>query len=133
MIDPLHIISGLMAPRAKNLRSNYEKCRPERAFEDWMLRTSALALLASAVAIIGSGLYIILSGTYTDPKMLAIVPASGILAWAATFYARSYTIRSNKDYRGALIDASIVHVIGFMLTMAESNHKVHGDHNIDIV
>ena len=26
-----------------------------------------------------------------------------------------------KDYRGALIDASLVHVVGFMLTMAESN------------
>lgn len=121
MTDPLRNVSALMAFRAKNLRSNYEKCRPERVFEDWMLRTAALTLIASIAAVVASGLYIILSGMYADPLMLAVVPVSGVLTGVATFYARSYTVRSNKDYRGALIDASIVHVIGFMLTMAESN------------
>ncbi len=38
-----------------------------------------------------------------------------------TYYARDYSVRSMKDYRGALIDASLVHAIGLMLTMAESN------------
>ncbi|BAI62643.1 conserved hypothetical protein [Methanocella paludicola SANAE] len=121
MTDPLRNVSALMAFRAKNLRSNYEKCRPERVFEDWMLRTAALTLIASIAAVVASGLYIILSGMYADPLVLAVVPVSGVLTGVATFYARSYTVRSNKDYRGALIDASIVHVIGFMLTMAESN------------
>lgn len=121
MTDPLRNVSALMAFRAKNLRSNYEKCRPERVFEDWMLRTAALTLIASIAAVVASGLYIILSGMYADPLMLAVVPVSGVLTGVATFYARSYTVRSNKDYRGAIIDASIVHVIGFMLTMAESN------------
>ncbi len=121
MTEPLRNVSTLMALRAKKLRSNYEKCRPERVFEDWMLRTAGLTLLASAAAVVVSGLYIILSGMYADPLMLAAVPVSGALAGLATYYARSYTVRSTKDYRGALIDASIVHVIGFMLTMAESN------------
>lgn len=121
MTEPLRNVSALMAHRAKNLRANYEKCRPERAFEDWMLRTAGLTMIASAAAVVASGLYIILSDMYADPLMLAAVPVSGALTGIVTYYARSYTIRSTKDYRGALIDASIVHAIGFMLTMAESN------------
>jgi archaellum biogenesis protein FlaJ (TadC family) len=121
MTEPLRNVSTLMALRAKNLRSNYEKCRPERTFEDWMLRTAGLTLIASVAAVVVSGLYIILSGMYADPLMLTAVPVSGALTGIVTYYARSYTIRSTKDYRGALIDASIVHAIGFMLTMAESN------------
>jgi archaellum biogenesis protein FlaJ (TadC family) len=110
-----------MAARAKGLRSNYEKCRPERGFEEWMYRTVLLVLFASVMAVACSCLFIAISGAYADLMLVTMVPVSGAAASLLTYYARAYSIRSTKDYRGALIDASLVHAIGFMLTMAESN------------
>jgi archaeal flagellar protein FlaJ len=121
MIEPLRTISAGFAGRAKGLRSNYAKCRPEREFEDWIYGTLLLSLAASIAAILGTSLFIFVTGALTDIVLLALVPAAGIGAGVAAYYARAYSVRSTKDYRGALIDASIVHAIGFMLTMAESN------------
>jgi len=104
--------------RAKGLRSNYEKCRPERDFDSWMEQTIILSISFAALAMLCSGALSVAPGIYLN---IGLAPVLGLLAGVLTYYARSYSARSMKDYRGALIDASIVHAIGFMLTMAESN------------
>lgn len=121
MIKPLRDISVLLATRANRLRSNYEKCRPERDFESWMEQTVMLSLSMACLTTICSIIFVIAYGIEINILTLALVPIIGILAGTFTYYARAYSVRSTKDYRGALIDANIVHAIGFMLTMAESN------------
>jgi archaellum biogenesis protein FlaJ (TadC family) len=49
------------------------------------------------------------------------VPAAAAAAASIVYYGRVYSIRSSKEYRGAIIDTGLVHAIGFMMTMAESN------------
>ena len=121
MIKPLRDISVLLAARDKRLRSNYEKCRPERDLESWMEQTVTLSLSLAGLTSIGSIILVIACGIDIDILILALVPMIGIIVGMFTYYARAYSVRSTKDYRGALIDANIVHAIGFMLTMAESN------------
>jgi flagellar protein FlaJ len=123
MIDvvPLRMVSGLLAARSVGLRTNYERCRPELEFAEWMYITIVLSLGAFTAVSACSGLYLLVSGINADALTLLFAPLAGIAATLLTYYARAYSIKSMKDYRGALIDASLVHAIGFMLTMAESN------------
>jgi flagellar protein FlaJ len=121
MIDivPLRRLSEMLAMRAEGCRSDYERCRPDREFGDWMYLTVVLSLAAFAIVASCCGIFLLITGA--DSLVLALIPVSGIGAAILAYYARAYSARSMKDYRGALIDASIVHAIGFMLTMAESN------------
>jgi flagellar protein FlaJ len=123
MIDiaPLRRYSELLALRAAGCRSNYERCRPDREFGDWMYLTVLLSLAAFISAAACTGLFLLFVGAPVDALTLAFVPSSGAGAAVLAYYARAYSAKSMKDYRGALIDASLVHAIGFMLTMAESN------------
>lgn len=123
MIDivPLHKFSEMLASRAEGCRSNYERCRPDREFGDWMYLTVLLSLAVLVIVASCSGLFLFITGAPIDALTLALIPMSGISAAALAYYARAYSAKSMKDYRGALIDASLVHAIGFMLTMAESN------------
>lgn len=123
MIDiaPLRKLSGMLVLRAEGCRSNYETCRPDREFGDWMYLTVLLSLAAIIVMAPCCGLFLFVTGAFADAPTLALIPMSGIAAAALAYYARTYAVKSMKDYRGALIDASLVHAIGFMLTMAESN------------
>ncbi len=120
-IAPLRRLSGLLASRAAGCRSSYDRCRRDREFGDWMYMTALLSLGAAVVAAVFAGTLIITSGTPIDVFTLMLIPVSGIVAAALAYSARAYSVRSMKDYRGALIDASLVHAVGFMLTMAESN------------
>jgi archaeal flagellar protein FlaJ len=122
MIEIPGNISAYVASRSTSTRSAYEKCRPERGYEEWMGYTLLLSAAASVVAMICAGTLAVTSGG--DTLMAALVPASGAAVAILVFYARIYAVNSMKDYRGALIDASLVHAIGFMLTMAESNVPV---------
>ncbi len=117
----LHRWSGLLALRAAGCRSNYERCRPDREFDDWMYLTVLLSLAAFIIMASCSGLFLFVTGAPVDALTLALIPISGMGAAIVAYYARAYSTKSMKDYRGALIDASLVHAIGFMLTMAESN------------
>lgn len=121
MIEPLEKISLLMASRAKVLRSNYEKCRPERDFMEWMYRTILISLSIAVLAAAGYLILLFAMGIAPDILSLMLIPAVAAGAGLLTYNARAYSVRSMKDYRGAIIDANIVHAVGFMLTMAESN------------
>ncbi len=120
-ITILRKCSGLLALRMGGCRSNYERCRPDREFDDWMYLTVLLSLAALMAGSACAGVFLLCSGVKVDALTLALVPSSGVGAAALACYARAYSAKSMKDYRGALIDASLVHAIGFMLTMAESN------------
>ncbi len=120
-IVPLRKLSDMLASKADGCRSNYERCRPDIEFGDWMYLTVLLSTASFAIVFFGSGLFLLISGYSADMLTLALTPAPGIAAAILAYYARAYSVRSMKDYRGALIDASLVHAIGFMLTMAESN------------
>ncbi len=111
--------SDRLAAAAGGCRSNYERCRLDRDFNEWMYRTVLASLAAFAVLAACAAAYLIGSGQ--DALSLTLVPASGLAAALLVFYARACSVKSMKDYRGALIDTSLVHVVGFMLTMAESN------------
>lgn len=117
---PIQRLADMIALKASNSRSNYEKCRLDGDFEDWMYRTVAMLIAAFALAILAGAAYLAVSGIF-EPSSVLIIVAIGAGAAVTAYYARAYSVRSMKDYRGALIDASIVHAIGFMLTMAESN------------
>ncbi len=117
----LRKLSELLASRADGCLSSYERCMPDRAFGDWMYRTVMLSLAAFTVAAACAGLFFPLMGIPPGPPVLLLIPVSGIAAAALAYYARVYSVKAMKDYRGALIDANLAHAIGFMLTMAESN------------
>ena len=112
------------AIKAGRIRSNYEKCMPEKCFDDWMYETLLLCI-GALLFIVFCGIALLaletLSGMTVDIKIPIIVACIGICATLAIYYVRAYTVSSMKNYRGALIDANIAHAIGFMLTMAESN------------
>jgi archaeal flagellar protein FlaJ len=122
MIEPtLKKITDRLGPGESARRSDYEKCRYDVTYDIWMYRTALLSLSAFAAVLLGGSLCLAASGAYTDPLALASVPAASTGAAAIVFYARAYAVRSMKEYRGALIDADLVHAIGLMMTMAESN------------
>jgi len=123
MIDivPLRRFSEMLALRAEGCRSDYERCRPDREFGDWMYLTVLLSLAMFIAAAACAGLFLFFAGALVDVLTLAPIPATGAVGAVLAYYARAYSARSMKDYRGALVDASLVHAIGFMLTMAESN------------
>lgn len=120
-VTSLRRVSDLLAARDQGCRSNYQRCRPEREFGDWMYVTAAISMAAAILAAACTGLLLFVSASNADPVALAVVPFSGAMAALIMYYARAYSVRSMKDFRGALIDASLPHAIGFMLTMAESN------------
>ncbi|HTX43428.1 MAG TPA: type II secretion system F family protein [Methanocella sp.] len=111
----------MLALRAEGCRSNYERCRPDREFGDWMYLTILLSLATFMAADACAGLFLFFTGAPVDALTLALIPLSGVGIATLAYYARAFSVKSMKDYRGALIDASLVHAIGFMLTMAESN------------
>lgn len=110
-----------MAIKATGTRSNYERCMPDREFGEWMYQTMLLSLGAFIATNAIAGISVAASGVPADALTMALLPVSGIVAAALAYYGRAYSVRSTKGYRGALIDASLVHAVGFMLTMAESN------------
>ena len=116
----LRSASDRLAAAASACRSNYERCRPDVDFSEWMYRTVLTSLGAFILVAACSAAYL-LAVQGAGLSALALAPASGLAAAFFVYYARSYSVKSRKDYRGALIDASLVHVVGFMLTMAESN------------
>ncbi len=111
----------MLALRAEGCRSNYDRCRPDRDFGDWMHLTALLSMASFAIAALGSVIFLLANGGPTGLLALMLVPLSGFAGAALAYYARTYSVKSMKDYRGALIDARLVHALGFMLTMAESN------------
>ncbi len=111
--------SDRLAAAASACRSNYERCRPDVDFGEWMYRT-VLASIGAFILVTACSAYL-LAGRGAGLPALALAPAFGLAAAAFVYYARAYSVKSRKDYRGALMDASLVHVVGFMLTMAESN------------
>lgn len=121
MIEPLAKASRRMASRAGALRSSYEKCRLDAGLDEWMYRTLLISLSAAVAAGIGYGALLAAAGIAADALSVAILPAVAAGAGLLAYNLRAYAIRSTKDYRGALIDAGIVHAVGLMLTMAESN------------
>jgi archaeal flagellar protein FlaJ len=115
-LKPLRNVSVWLASRDGGIRSNFEKCRPEKDFGDWMYLTVAISLAAFVIMACAA---IPFSGV--DILSPAIIALSGAFSALFAYYARAYSVKTMKDYRGALIDATLVHAIGFMLTMAESN------------
>jgi archaellum biogenesis protein FlaJ (TadC family) len=107
--------------RADGFFLNYEKCRLDLDADEYLYRT---AILAACIAIMG---YIcLISAIITGViifglNSLPIILSIPIMIGVAIFYTRLFSIKSLKDYRGAMIDAKAVHATGFMLTMAESN------------
>jgi archaellum biogenesis protein FlaJ (TadC family) len=123
MIDvvPLRRLSGWMAVKMAGCHSNYERCRPDREFGDWMYMTVLLSL-AAFIAVIGIAcISVLISPFRLGALTVTLTLAAGVAAAALACYGRAYSVKSTRDYRGALIDASLVHAVGFMLTMAESN------------
>lgn len=120
-IVPLRRVTDMLGFRAAGCRSNYERCRPDRDFGDWMYLTIMLTLTTFVVVTAGTAAYWLILGAVIDAIAITSIPVSGAAAALLTYYARAYSVKSMKDYRGALIDAGLVHAIGFMLTMAESN------------
>ncbi|HTY91153.1 MAG TPA: type II secretion system F family protein [Methanocella sp.] len=121
MIEPFEKISRPMALRAKVSRSNYEKCRAESDFEEWMYGTLLISLSSAVLAAAGYLILLFVMGIAFDIITLILIPFIFIGAALLAYNVRAYSVRSARDYRGSLIDANIVHAAGFMLTMAESN------------
>lgn len=102
----------------------YEKCRPDKEFNEFLYRTVLLSAAAFIIVIlIGLISFVagVATGTPVSIQVIIYAPVAGAIAAIAVYYARMFSIRSLKDYRGALMDANAVHAVGFMLTMAESN------------
>lgn len=114
-------LSSILAGHSGGVRSNYEKCRLDLDFGEWMYRT-VLISIAACVAVAICALFVLIM-TDALPVILSAVCAIslGFVAAACVYYGRAYAVKSQKDYRGAIIEANLVHAIGFMLTMAESN------------
>ncbi|MCD1294809.1 type II secretion system protein F [Methanocella sp. CWC-04] len=100
--------------------SCYEKCRIDMTCPEYVYRTLLLSI-GVPIAVIISAIAVALPGMIPGPLTAIYSIPAGIFGGAITFYARVYSIRSLKNYRGALMDAKAVHSVGFMLTMAESN------------
>jgi archaeal flagellar protein FlaJ len=100
----------------------YEQCRLDRDFAGYLYGSaflSAVALAVSAAAAGGSLLLRLASrGTPSWPEAAGFV-IIGLAVAAVIFYFRLYAISSLKNYRGALIDANLVHAVGLMLAMAD--------------
>lgn len=113
----------LSSGKMERFIADYEKCRMDVTPEDHLYTTFLYSVTAASLVALCCIIYLagmLLNGTIgLLPILLSILAtvASAVLI----YYARMFTVRSNKDYRGALIDASAVHAVGFMLTMAESN------------
>lgn len=119
----LHRLSSGAAGKAAGIRSSYEKCRPEKDFEEWMYETLLLSI-AAFLLVACSGIAVIAlqaAAGSPDPVVAAYAAAVGLCIAVLVYYGRAYAVSSQKSYRGALIDANIAHAIGFMLTMSESN------------
>jgi flagellar protein FlaJ len=113
--------TDMIAIRAGDCRANYDKCRRDGDFEDWMYATILISAAAFILVITAGASFVIFNGISFDPVAAMALVFAGAGGTLLAYYARAYSVRSTKDYRGALIDASLVHAIGFMLTMAESN------------
>ena len=118
---PLKRYTDVIALRAGDCRTNYGKCRHDGDFDTWMYVTVLLSAAAFVLVAAAGALYVTIAGISFDLVTAAAVVIASAGATLLAYYARAYSVRSMKDYRGALIDASLVHAIGFMLTMAESN------------
>ena len=116
---PLKRYTDWIAIRDTGCRYDYEKCRLDR-FDSWMYVTVLFSIAAFIIVLLGGSVYLALWANI-EPINMAFMLILAAGASGVTYYARAYSLRSMKAYRGALIDASLVHAIGFMLTMAESN------------
>ncbi len=102
----------------------YEQCRLESDFAGYLYGSILLSAAASAVAVVAVGLLLFLAavpGAIPPWLWAAFSIATGLIVAAIVFYFRLYAISSLKDYRGALIDANLVHATGLMLAMAGYN------------
>jgi len=118
---PLKKFTDRLASGDSNCRSNYEKCRHNASYDIWVYHTALLSISAFFVVNLTGSLYLVSSGPDIGLMALLSVPLAGMVAASIVYYARVYSVKSMKEYRGTLIDAGLVHAIGFMLTMAESN------------
>lgn len=118
---PLKRYVDVIAFRAADCRSNYNKCRQDGDFDEWMYVTVLLSAAAFVLVAVVGAVYVAIAGISFDLTVAAAIAIASAGATLLAYYARAYSVRSMKDFRGALIDASLVHAIGFMLTMAESN------------
>lgn len=95
----------------------YEKCRLDRDFEAFMYRTIAYCLAAFLLAL-AAGALIAARGV---ADALPYTLAAAVLAPPAIFYCRLWSVVSQRNYRGALVDSTLVHAVGLMLAMASFN------------
>jgi len=118
---PLKEFTDRVASLDSSCRSNYEKCRHDISYDIWIYRTVLLSISAFIAVLLAGSLYLACFDNYIDSMTLMSVPAAAAAAASIVYYGRVYSIRSSKEYRGAIIDTGLVHAIGFMMTMAESN------------
>lgn len=98
----------------------YEKCRLDTEYPEFLYQTCMLSVIALFSGFIAGTAYVMLTHQ-TMPIGILIVTTSGLLASGTVFYGRLWSVKSLKDYRSALIDASAVHATGMMLAMASFN------------
>lgn len=100
----------------------YEKCRQDIEFHEYHYRSLLASFIAFAIAAPATLVALIVT-SFTGSYVTALAAAvtAGSAAAAVVYYMKLFSVRSLKEYRGAMIDASIVHAVGFMFTMADSN------------
>ncbi|WP_048198484.1 hypothetical protein [Methanocella arvoryzae] len=98
----------------------YEKCRLDREFGDYVYHTCIYAAAASCLVLI-AGAAVALATRADAAQALAYTVAGAALAAPAVFLGRLWSVSSFKDYRGALIDSTLVYAVGLMLAMASFN------------
>ncbi len=108
--------------------TTYEKCRLDPDFSEFVYNTCIYALAVAAIILVaGTAIAVLASargiqywGTYTPLYTIAVA----IAAMPVIFYGRLWSVTSLKDYRGALVDSSMVYAVGLMLAMASFNVPV---------
>lgn len=99
----------------------YAQCRLDQDFASYVCDSILYAMVAFAIAAAAFGLWLCvqaLSGGSPPWPEIACPVAGGLIAAAAVVYLRAYAVSSLKAFRGALIDANVVHVVGLMRAMA---------------
>ena len=98
----------------------YEKCRLDPEFDEFLYYTCIYAGAAACLVLIAGAAIGVTAGAGA-PQALAYTLAGTLLAAPVVFFGRLWSVSSLRDYRGALIDSTLVHAVGLMLAMASFN------------
>ena len=108
--------------------TTYEKCRLDLDFSEFVYSTCIYALAVATMVLVAGAVIAVLAsargvqywGTYTPVYTIGVALATMTLI----FYGRLWSVVSQKDYRGALVDSTMVYAVSLMLAMASFNVPV---------